>query len=105
MREVGLWTLERKQGHQAEATMRGLAPSRLTVNQAMLDATSIETGQCQATVKNLMRTTGLSVSAVKSSRRDLVEQGLWIVERSAYVPSLPDTLDMQKDESGLVLAA
>jgi hypothetical protein len=105
MGKPGYWTVERKQTHQCEAAMLGLAPSRLAVNQAMLVATSIETGQCQATVKGLMGTTDLSISAVKSSRRDLVQQGLWIVERSAYVPSLLSTLDMQEKESRFALAA
>jgi hypothetical protein len=105
MGKPGYWTFERKQDHQAEVSIRGLAPSRLAVNQAMLDATPIETGQCSATVPELMGTTGLSVSALKSSRRDLRQQGLWIVERSIYIPSVIDALIGLKAEARVAQAA
>jgi hypothetical protein len=105
MGKPGYWTFERKQDHQAEVSIRGLAPSRLAVNQAMLDATPIETGQCSATVAELMGTTGLSVSAVKSSRRDLSRRGLWIVERSVYIPSVIDALVGLEGEDRVAQAA
>jgi hypothetical protein len=105
MRQPEFWTAERKQCHQAEASYRRLAPSRLRVNQAMLDAVPAEIGQCGATVKDLMRSTGLSVSAVKSSRRDLVQEGFWVVERSVYIPSMLDLSWAQSDEGEVMSQA
>jgi hypothetical protein len=105
MREAGYWTAERKRCHQSGAAMLGLATSRLAVNQAMLDATPTETGQCGAMVGNLMAVTRLSMSAVKSSRRDLVQGGLWIVERSTYIPSLPQAVDEPAPNDGASQAA
>jgi Bifunctional DNA primase/polymerase, N-terminal len=85
-RRPGHWIAERKRHHQADAASRGLQASRLAANQAMLDALPIAAGQCISTVNELTTATGLSISAVKSSRRDLVAAGLWIVERGVYVP-------------------
>jgi Bifunctional DNA primase/polymerase, N-terminal len=93
-RKSGLWNEERKRQHQTEAGNRGLAPSRLTVNQAMLDKVLIDAGQCVATVSELIDVTGLSVSAVKESRRNLIAERLWVVERNVYVPSLDTDADL-----------
>jgi hypothetical protein len=87
LRRPGFWTVERKQAHQAQAALRGMSGSRLAANAAMLEAVPTEAGQCEATVRELMEVTGLSMSAVKTSRAKLVEEGLWIVERGVYAPS------------------
>jgi hypothetical protein len=86
-RRPGFWTVERKQAHQAQAALRGMLASRLATNEAMLEAVPTEAGQCEATVKELMKVTDLSMSAVKTSRAELVDEGLWIVERGVYAPS------------------
>ena len=52
----------------------------------MLDAVPQEAGQCEATVGMLQKATGLSVSAIKSARRDLLNGNLWIAQRGVYVP-------------------
>jgi hypothetical protein len=90
-RRRSYWTDERKQRHYGIATARGLAVTRLAVNRAMLDAVLLGAGQCAATVKELAAASGLSVRAVQSARRDLVDEGLWITERGVYVPVAFDT--------------
>jgi hypothetical protein len=85
-RRTGYWTSDRKRRHQEEAALRTTATSSLIVNEAMLDATPIEAGQCVATAKALKAQTGLGLSTVKGARRDLLEGGLWIAERGVYVP-------------------
>jgi hypothetical protein len=57
----------------------------------MLDALPLGAGQCTATVKELAVASGLSVRAVQSARRDLLDEGLWIAERRVYVPVGFDT--------------
>jgi len=79
------WTDDRKRLHHTEAARLGLSASRLVVNRAMLDAVSHESGQCEATVGKLQVATGLSISAIKSARADLIEKGLWIAQRGVYV--------------------
>jgi hypothetical protein len=85
-RQSGYWTNERKARHQAEAARRTMTPSFLVVNNAMLDAVPLEAGQCLVTVKAIAELSGLAISTVKVARRGLIELGLWISERSVYVP-------------------
>jgi hypothetical protein len=86
-RRPGYWDLRAKAEHQAEATRRVTAPSVLMVNQAMLKALQLTSGQVLATVEQLSVVTGLSKSTVKLARRLLTEAGLWITERGVYIPA------------------
>lgn len=86
-RRPGYWTDDRKALHDQEAARRALPPSALIVNRAMLAAVPLTAGQCEITVPELSKRTGLSISTVKAARAQLLAVTLWIAERGVWVPA------------------
>jgi hypothetical protein len=94
LRRPDYWTVERKREHMVAAASLTVTPSLLIVNQAMLDAITIDAGQCTKTVGELAGRVGLAEITVKEARRALVKLGLWIRERGVYVPVSPSQKGM-----------
>jgi hypothetical protein len=99
------WTYDRKRDHRQCAAARRLPTSRLAVNQAMLDAVDMDTGYCAATAKKLATASGFSVAAVKSARRELLDEGLWIAERGVYIPVPFDTVPAPANDDAVMRVA